>query len=112
MRGKNVACSLGALHYIAAIIILLDSIIFMCGFSPFFITQLAPAAYYFFITYCITVGSLLFCQPKLASLWNKNVMETIISIRQLRTYRRKRRFNQSPNSKLTTKDAQLEKIEQ
>jgi hypothetical protein len=112
MRGENVACSLGALHYIVAIVILLDSIIFMFGFPPFFITKLAPAAYYFIIIYSITAGSLFFCYPKLASIWNKNAMETIISRRQLRAYRRKRCFSQAHNSSPRTKDAQLEKVEQ
>jgi hypothetical protein len=102
MKGENVACSLGALHYIAAMIVLLDSIIFMFGFAPFFITKLSPAVYYFIITYSITAGSLLFCIPKLASIWNKNAVETIISRRQLRAYRRKRCFTQSPKLCLRT----------
>jgi hypothetical protein len=110
MRGDNVACSLGALHYVAAMVILLDSIIFMFGFAPFFIIKLAPAAYYFVLTYSITAGSLFFCVPKLASVWNKNMMETIISRRQLRAYRRKRCFTQTPMSSFRAKEAPLENV--
>ena len=112
MMGDNVVCSLGALHYIVAIVILLDLIIFMFGFPPFFITKLAPAAYYLIMTYCIAAGSLFFCHPKLASIWNKNAMEKIISRRQQRAYRRKRCFSQAPNSSPRTEEAQLEKVEQ
>lgn len=89
MRGENVACSLGALHYIVSLIILLDSIIFMSGFSPFFITKLTPIVYNALLIYCITAGSLLLCHSKLTSVWNKSIMEIVISRRQLRAYRRK-----------------------
>jgi isoprenylcysteine carboxyl methyltransferase (ICMT) family protein YpbQ len=97
MKGENVACYLGALHYIVALAILLDSIIFMSGFSPFFITKLTPTAYHILLIYCITAGSLLFCHTKLASIWNKKAIEIIISRRQQRVYRRKHRFFQNPN---------------
>jgi len=99
MRGENVAGSLGALHYIVALAILLDSIIFMSGFSPFFITKLAPTAYNILIIYCITAGSLLFCHPKLTSIWNKTAIELVISRRQQRAYRRKHCLFQIPNPK-------------
>jgi hypothetical protein len=101
MRGKNVACSLGALHYIVALAIILDSIIFMSGFSPFFITKLTPTAYNILIIYCITAGSLLFCHTTLTSIWNKKAIEIIISRRQQRAYKRKHYF-QNPNPTLET----------
>jgi hypothetical protein len=111
MKGENVACSLGALHYIVATVVLLDSIIFMSGFVPFFITKLAPAVYYFILTYSITAGSLFFCLPKLTSILNRNAMETIVSRRQLRAYKRKRCFTQTPKSRFRTKNVQIEKVE-
>ena len=64
MRGEDVACSIATLHYVIAIIIIVDSIIFMSGFSPFFITKLAPTVYNILLTYCIIAGSLLHCRPK------------------------------------------------
>jgi hypothetical protein len=96
MKGENVACSLGALHYIVALTIIFDSIIFMSGFSPFFITKLTPTAYNTLIIYCITAGSLLFCHTKLASVWNKKSIELIISRRQQRAYNIKHRLFQTP----------------
>jgi hypothetical protein len=102
MKGENVACSLGILHYIVVLSILFDSIIFISGFSPFFITKLTPTAYNILIIYCITAGSLLFCHTKLASVWNKESIELILSRRQQRAYSRKHRFFQTPNPTLET----------
>ena len=96
-KGENVACSLGALHYIVALTTLFDSIIFMSGFSPFFITKLTPTAYNALIIYCTTVGSLLFCYTKLTSVWNKKSIELIISRSQQRAYNIKHQLFQTPN---------------
>jgi hypothetical protein len=92
MRGDNVACLLGALHYIIAIAILVDSIIFIFGIPPLFITRLVTLTYYVSLGYCITAGSILLCRAKITSFLTKDTMETIISRRHLREYRRKKCF--------------------
>ena len=53
--------SIGVFHYVIAITIIIDSIIFMSGISPFFITKLTPTVYYLLLIYCIAAGSLLYC---------------------------------------------------
>ena len=93
---ENVACSLGALHYIIAIAILLDSIIFMFGIPPLFVTRLATSTYYFSLGYCIAAGSILLCRAKLTSTLPKNAVQTVISRRQQREYRRKKCFAKPP----------------
>jgi hypothetical protein len=100
MKGETVVCSLGTLHCIVALAILFDSIIFMSGFSPFFITKLTPTAYNTLIIYCITAGSLLFCYTNLTSVWNKKSIELIISRRQQRAYYIKHHLFQTPNPTL------------
>ena len=82
MRGESVACSLGAMHYIVTLVILVDSIIFMFGFSPFFITKLTPIVYNALLIYSITAGSLLLCHPKLTSIRNRNTTKKVIARRQ------------------------------
>ena len=56
--------SIGIFHYVTAITIIVDSIIFMSGFSPFFITKLTPTVYNLLLIYCISVGTLLYCRAK------------------------------------------------
>jgi hypothetical protein len=64
VKGEDVVCSIGMLHYGIAIVLIVDSIIFMAGFSPFFIIYLNPAVYYLVLVYSIAVGSLLYCKQK------------------------------------------------
>jgi hypothetical protein len=61
---ESVVLSIATLHYVVALILIVDSLVFMSGFFPFFIINLTPASYLTLLVYSITAGSLLHCFPR------------------------------------------------